>query len=136
MNSQKPIFINYTLYYCLGKSVIANNDHKLLDPCLTGLHNSHVLSSHHPLHSSSHCNPPTSSSKHQHFVMLFGKGSTACVKLRDADGVALPQTTQCSHSVSEQKVILVSNIWASNKTKSVNKPHSPCFLLHVCSLTI
>ena len=45
--------------------------------------------------------------------MLFGRGRAARVKIGDshACGVAQPQTTQCSHSVSEQKrqVILVGS---------------------------
>ena len=87
----------------------------LIDSCLTGLHDSHILSSKHPLHPCTHCNTPTSSSQHQHFVMLFGRGRAARVKIRDSYsysfGVAQPQTTQCSHSVSVQQgqVILVGS---------------------------
>lgn len=61
-------------------------------PCLAGLHNGHILSTHHPLHPCTHCNAPTSSSEHEHFEMLFGRGTAAGMEMRDSNArrVALP----------------------------------------------
>lgn len=87
---------------CISVSVIiANSGQALEGPYLTGLHDSDVPSSHQPLHPCTHRNAPTASSEHQHLVMLCGGGPAARVKIRDGPGggVALPQTTQCSHSV-------------------------------------
>lgn len=75
----------------------------LVCPYLAGLHHSYILCSHQPLHPGAHCDTATSSSQHKHFVMLFGRGRAACVKIRDSNApwVALLEMTQCSHPVSE-----------------------------------